>query len=111
MVLAEKTARLTIAQPALLVGELGIEGGPYPGGFHPTAGTVEVEFSFLPLILEKAVGSSGQFKIPVGPGTYTVIGCGPTASGTPSSQCSAPQTITLSPGEVGYIQLIWAYAP
>ena len=25
---------------ALLVGELGYEGGAYPGGFHPTAGTV-----------------------------------------------------------------------
>lgn len=31
-VLAEKTARLTITQPALLVAELGIEGGPYPDG-------------------------------------------------------------------------------
>ncbi len=97
---------------ALLVGELGIEGGAYPGLFHPTAGTVEVEFTNLPLVIEKHVGRSGQFKIPLGPGTYTVIGCGPSASAaTPAPLCSTPKTITLAPGEVDFLELVWAYVP
>jgi hypothetical protein len=96
---------------ALLEGELGVEGGAYPGGFHPTAGTVEVEFDSDPLVLEKKVGKSGHFKIRLSPGQYTVIGCGPTTSGAPSSQCSDPQTLSLAAGEVDYIQLVWAYVP
>ncbi len=97
---------------ALLVGELGIEGGAYPGLFHPTAGTVEVEFANPPLVLLKKVGRSGQFRIALGPGTYTVIGCGPSGSaGISGRQCSRPQTVTLAPGEVDYLMLIWAYVP
>jgi hypothetical protein len=96
---------------ALLVGELGIEGGPYPGGFHPTAGSVEVEFSNLPLVLLQKVGPSGHFRIPLGPGKYRVVGCGPSASATPGPRCSRPLTITLTSGEVEHIQLVWAYAP
>ena len=55
-------ATSTAARP-LLVGELGIEGGVFPGTFHPTAGTVEVEFYSVPLVLVKKVGRSGQFKL------------------------------------------------
>jgi hypothetical protein len=98
-------------RPALLVGELGIEGGAYPGSFRPTPGSVEVEFYAQPLVLEKKVGRSGQFKIRLGPGKYTVIGCGPSASARPSSQCSRPKTLTLAAGEVDYVQLVWAYVP
>jgi hypothetical protein len=101
----------TTAPRSLLVGELGIEGGAAPGGFHPTAGTVEVEFDSVPLALERKVGRSGQFKFRLSPGEYTVIGCGPSSSGTPSTQCSAPQTLTLAAGEVDYIELVWAYVP
>lgn len=105
-------AAVPAAKRSLLVGELGYEGGPYPGQLHPTAGSVEVEFSNVPLVLEKKVGRSGQFKIPLGPGTYTVIGCGPTRSGgTSSSTCSKPQQVTLSAGEVVFVELVWAYAP
>ena len=96
---------------ALLVGELGYEGGALPGGFHPTSGTVEVEFYSVPLVLEKKVGKSGHFKIELSPGKYTVIGCGPSTSGTPNSQCSSPQTLSLAAGEVDHIKLIWAYVP
>jgi hypothetical protein len=96
---------------ALLVGELGIEGGAPPGGFHPTAGVVEVEFARLPLVIEKKVGRSGQFRIPLGPGTYTVIGCGPGANGGPNGICSQPQTITLAPGQVDFLELVWAHVP
>lgn len=108
---APAQAATTAGQRALLVGELGFEGGAYPGGFHPTAGTVEVEFDSQPLVLEKKVGRSGQFKIKLSPGKYTVLGCGPTASGSPSSQCSAPQKVSLAAGEVDFVELVWAYAP
>jgi hypothetical protein len=99
-------ASTTAGQQSAIVGQLGYEGGAYPGGFHPTAGTVEVEFNSHPLVLEKHVGKSGNFHIKLSPGGYTVIGCGPSGN-----QCSQPQNITLASGEVDHIQLIWAYAP
>lgn len=95
---------------AVLAGKLGYEGGAYPGKFHPTSGTVEVEFQNPPLVLEKHVGKSGHFRIQLSPGSYTVIGCGPSSSGG-SSQCSQPQNVTLTAGEVDHITLIWAYVP
>ncbi len=102
----------TAAKQSAIVGELGYEGGAAPGGFHPTAGTVEVEFNSVPLTLEKHVGKSGHFHIKLSPGSYTVIGCGPAAAaGAVNGQCSQPQNVTLVAGEVDYIQLIWAYVP
>jgi hypothetical protein len=91
-----------------IVGELGVEGGAYPGTFQPTAGTVEVEFNSVPLVLQRHVGKSGTFHIKLSPGSYTVIGCGPKKS---SSQCSQPQDITLAAGQVDHIQLVWAFRP
>jgi hypothetical protein len=91
-----------------IVGELGVEGGKYPGGFVPTAGSVEVEFNSVPLVLERHVGKSGKFDIKLSPGSYTVFGCGPKSSG---NQCSKPQDIDLAAGEVDHIQLVWAYLP
>jgi len=35
----------------VLAGQLGVEGGAFPGKFHPTAGTVDVEFRSPPLVL------------------------------------------------------------
>lgn len=96
---------------AVLAGRLGYEGGPYPGGFHPTAGTVEVEFANLPIVLVHEVGKSGHFRFTLSSGTYTVIGCGPSSSGGTSSPCSRPKTIKLRPGEVDHVRLVWAYAP
>jgi hypothetical protein len=104
-------AGTTPAQRSAIVGELGYEGGAPPGGIHPTAGTVEVEFNSVPLVLEKHVGKSGHFHIKLSPGSYTVIGCGPAASGAASGQCGQPQNINLVAGEVDHIQLIWAYVP
>jgi hypothetical protein len=91
-----------------IVGKLGVEGGAYPDGFRPTAGTVEVEFNSLPLVLIKAVGKSGKFDIKLSPGSYTVFGCGPQGSG---NQCSQSQDISLTKGEVDDIQLVWAHLP
>jgi hypothetical protein len=99
-------ASTTAGQQSAIVGELGVDVGP--GAFEPTAGTVEVEFDSHPLVLEKHVGKSGNFHIKLSPGSYTVIGCGPKKSG---NQCSQPQNITLAPGEVDHLQLIWASLP
>jgi hypothetical protein len=105
-------AATTTRPQALLVGRLGVEGGAYPGGFHPTAGSVEVKFYSVPLVLDHPVGSSGQFKIRLAAGKYTVIGCGPTASGgSAGGQCGKPRNLTLKPGEVDHITLVWADVP
>ena len=105
-------AGTTATHRSAIVGKLGFEGGAVPGGFHPTAGTVEVEFNSVPLVLVKHVGKSGHFHIKLSPGNYTVIGCGPATSANPANgQCSQPQNITLAVGEVDHIRLIWAYVP
>ncbi len=105
-------AATTTSTQALLVGELGYEGGAYPGGFHPTAGTVYVEFHSAPLTLDQAVGPSGHFTIPLAAGKYTVIGCAPSSSsGAANGQCSMPKNLTLTSGEVDHIRLIWARVP
>jgi|SRR5580658_2581974 hypothetical protein len=103
---APALAGTTAGKQSAIVGQLGYDGGAAPGGFHPTAGTVEVEFNNQPLVLEKHVGKSGNFHIKLSPGGYTVIGCGPSGN-----QCSQPQDITLVRGEVDHIQLVWAYTP
>jgi hypothetical protein len=104
-------AATTPKHQSAIVGELGFEGGAAPGKFHPTAGTVEVQFKSVPLTLEKHVGKSGHFAIRLSPGNYTVIGCGPAASSTSTGQCSKPKNIHLVSGEVDYLKLIWAYVP
>ena len=105
-------AATTAGPKAVLLGKLGVEGGAYPGGFHPTAGSVTVEFHSVPLTLKQPVGSSGQFRIPLAAGKYTVIGCGPSASkGSGSGACSDPRTLTLKAGEVDHIRLVWADVP
>ena len=100
--------RTSAGANSAIVGKLGVEGGAYPGRFRPTAGTVEVEFNSLPLVLVRAVGKSGKFDIKLSPGKYTVIGCGPQGSG---NQCSQPQVIKLASGQVDDIQLLWALLP
>jgi len=101
-------ASASAGHDSAIVGELGVEGGAYPRGFQPTAGTVEVEFNSVPLALVKDVGKSGKFDIKLSPGSYTVFGCGPKKS---ANQCSQPQDITLATGQVDHIQLVWAYLP
>ncbi|HEY7948695.1 MAG TPA: hypothetical protein VID75_13535 [Acidimicrobiales bacterium] len=101
-------AGTTAGHSSAIVGELGVEGGAYPGGFKPTAGTVEVEFNSVPLVLLQHVGNSGKFDIKLSPGSYTVSGCGPKQS---ANQCSQPQDIKLVAGEVDHIQIVWAYRP
>jgi hypothetical protein len=101
----------TTVHRAVLTGELGYEGGVAPGGFHPTSGSVQVAFYFLPLVLDQPVGSSGHFRITLSPGRYTVIGCGPSAWTAPHGGCSSPRNLTLRSGEVRHIRLVWAFVP
>lgn len=108
---AHRAAAPAGVQQATLVGELGVEGGAYPGGFHPTAGTVQVAFSDQPLVLLKHVGKSGHFRIELASGSYEVTGCGPSSSGSRFGECSKPRGITLKSGEVKHIRLIWAEVP
>ncbi len=95
---------------SVIVGVLGYEGGAATNKFHPTSGTVEVEFTNPPLVLLKQVGNSGHFRLSLNPGSYTLIGCGPSSSGgTPL--CGQPQNVTLKAGEVDHIRLVWADVP
>jgi hypothetical protein len=97
---------------AVLAGELGFEGGAYPGKLHPTPGIVEVAFVDQPLVLLAKVGPSGHFWIRLAPGAYLVTGCGGSASPhQPPTQGSKPVKVTLQPGEVDHIKLVWALVP
>jgi hypothetical protein len=93
-----------------LVGVLGFEGGAFPPAFHPTAGTVVVDFTNPPLVLLHQVGSTGHFRIDLGPGNYTVTGCGPSSTGG-TGLCGKPKNITLKPGEIDHVRLVWAMVP
>ena len=92
---------------AVLDGDLGYLGGAFPGGFHPTAGTVRVVGTTT--ATQTSVGPSGEFRLRLPAGTYTVTGCGPSAG--PTAMCSPPRTIRLWPGQVRHIRLVWALAP
>jgi hypothetical protein len=93
---------------AAIAGALGVDGGAYPGKFRPTAGTVEVEFTNVPLVLVHQVGASGKFDIKLSPGKYSVVGCGPSSSG---NQCSQSQNVTLVKGQIDHLKLVWAHLP
>jgi hypothetical protein len=97
--------------PTEIVGQLGYVGGAPPEGFHPTAGTVEVEFTVDPIVLVKKVGPSGKFVLRLEPGEYTLIGCGPASSTGSAGPCGQPVTVTLAAGEVDHVRLVWAYVP
>ena len=74
---------------------------------------MEVEFdSVTPITLVHHVGPSGRFKISLSAGKYTVIGCGPSSSSAASmGTCGQPVNITLTPGEVDHVKLVWAMVP
>ncbi len=101
----------TPSRGAEIIGQLGYEGGAYPGTFKPTAGTVFVQFNLQPLELVHAVGKSGSFKLHLSPGTYTLTGCGPSTSTSPVGQCGSPQTVTLTAHQVDHVRLVWLMAP
>jgi hypothetical protein len=99
------------AEKSELVGVLGYEGGAAPGGFHPTSGWVEVAYTNTePLSLVQRVGATGHFRIPLGPGTYAVTGCGPFSRGG-NGPCGQTHDVTLKAGETERIRVVWADAP
>jgi len=90
----------------IVTGQLGLEGGPYPGGFHATAGIVK--FADGPQKLRPVkVPDSGDFTVHVVPGGYTLTGC----SGTKDSQCGRPQDVTVKAGATSHVQVVWLLAP
>ena len=56
-------------------------------------------------------GPTGIRRAWSSPGKFTVIGCGPSASGSTQGQCSKPKNVNLSPGEVLFVKLVWAMVP
>ena len=96
------------AQPApngTISGRLGFEGGPYPGGFHPTAGLVEFVGPVIAGVVK--VPKSGAFTIHVLAGRYTLTGC----SGTRDMQCGSPQHVTVMAGATKHVRVVWLLAP
>lgn len=89
----------------VIAGELGFEGGPSPGGFHPTAGRVDIAGPKLTRAVD--VPSSGKFSAVVPAGRYTLIGCG----GTQDEQCGPSQKVTVHAGATKHVRVVWLLAP
>jgi hypothetical protein len=93
------------APHGVISGQLGYEGGAYPGRFHPTAGLVK--FAGPQKVGPVKVPKSGNFTVHVVPGDYTLTGC----SGTKDSQCGSPQDVTVKAGKTRHVQVVWLMAP
>jgi hypothetical protein len=99
------TARTPRSSHGVISGQLGIEGGPYPGGLHPTAGVVKVEGPQK--VGRVKVPESGSFAVDVVPGVYTLTGCG----GTKNRQCGPPQDVTVKAQKTTHVEVPWLLAP
>lgn len=103
------TAALAGASPltphGVIAGQLGFEGGAYPGGFHPTAGLVK--FVGPQKVGPVKVPESGAFTVHVVPGDYTLTGC----SGTKNRQCGPPQQVAVKARTTSRVQVVWLLAP
>jgi len=93
------------ATDGTITGQLGFEGGPAPGGFHATAGLVQVAGSKTVELVK--VPTSGNFTVHVQPGRYSLTGCG----GAKDDQCGSPQNVTVTAGAVKHVQVVWAFVP
>jgi hypothetical protein len=89
----------------VIAGQLGYEGGAYPGRFHPTAGVVDVTGPRNAGTV--TVPGSGRFTLDVPPGSYTLTGCG----GTKDKQCGPPQDVTVKAQKTSHVQVPWLLAP
>ena len=89
----------------VISGQLGYEGGAYPGTFHPTAGLVK--FAGPQKVGPVKVPKSGDFTVHVIPGHYTLTGC----SGTNDKQCGPPQQVTVKARTTSRVQVPWLLAP
>lgn len=89
----------------VIAGQLGYEGGAYPGKFHRTAGVVDVAGPKNASTV--TVPASGRFTLAVTPGSYTLTGCG----GTNDKQCGPPQDVTVKAQKTSHVQVPWLLAP
>jgi hypothetical protein len=89
----------------VIAGQLGFEGGAYPGGFHPTAGLVK--FKGPQKVGPVKVPDSGNFTVHAVPGDYTLTGC----SGTKNRQCGSPQQVIVKARKTSRVQVVWLLAP
>jgi len=102
---AAALTRTNTVTDGTITGQLGFEGGPAPGGFHPTAGLVKVAGSKTIELVK--VPESGNFTVHVKPGGYALTGCG----GTQDNQCGPRQDVTVKAGATTHVQVVWALAP
>lgn len=93
------------AADGTITGQLGYEGGAYPGGFHPTAGVVQIAGAGLTEL--QNVPKSGDFTVHVVPARYTLTGC----SGTNDTQCGQPMHVKVKTGRTKLVQVVWLLAP
>jgi hypothetical protein len=89
----------------VVTGQLGYEGGAYPGLFHPTAGVVKFEGPQSPQRVK--VPESGDFTVDVVPGHYTLTGCG----GTKNRQCGPSEQVIVRSRATTHVQVPWLLAP
>jgi hypothetical protein len=99
------TAQTPLTPHGVIAGQLGFEGGPAPGGFHPTAGVVK--FVGPQKVGRVKVPESGSFTVDVMPGIYTLTGCG----GTKNRQCGSSQDVIVKAQKTSHVQVVWLLAP
>jgi hypothetical protein len=99
-------ATATASTPrGVITGQLGYEGGAYPGLFHPTAGVVK--FVGSKSFGRVKVPKSGDFTVDVAPGQYTLTGCG----GTKNRQCGPSEQVIVKTRTTTHVQVPWLLAP
>lgn len=89
-------------------GQVGYEGGAYPGGFHATSGSVKISNASAVRVVE--VPTAAGFSVTLDPGTYTFVGC----AGAQATQCAASylwQTVVVKAGSTQTVQLVTFLAP
>lgn len=99
------SARQHAQTDGTIAGELGYEGGAYPGRFHPTAGLVRIAGPKLTQTID--VGPSGKFSAVEPPAKYTLVGCG----GTDDAQCGPTVPVTVKAGKTVHVKVPWALVP
>ncbi len=93
-----------------VAGQIGYEGGAFPGGFHPTSGSVKIVAATASASKVLEVGNSGNFKVLLAPGKYTFIGCAQ-AHAVQCAQKGLWQKVTVKSGSTQSVQLVTFLAP
>ncbi len=91
-----------------VTGQVGYEGGAFPGGFHATTGSVKISNASSVRVVE--VPTVAGFSVALSPGAYTFVGC----AGAHATQCPVSflwQTIVVKAGSTQTVQLVTFLAP